>query len=389
MNKNKKYILGAFSIALLSVLSGCGESEKGASSEVNFLSQAPVAIIDGISQDNEMIILNGSSSYDTDGTIVKWVWQTNDRVGIESSSPISKISWVAPGTYVVKLNVYDNDGMRDEAVTTFTVAPSSPKPVYVPKPTPPVKPPKPTEPPITEDPIEPPEDPTEPPTPVKPPKPTEPKNLPPIADAGDTKSITSGESVTLDGSRSSDPDGNIVKYEWSNEATGISAEGESVTINSLPEGAHVFILKVTDDRGATDDDMTTVSVATKPINNPPVARTDGDTGLEVFVGETKTLSVSGVKSTDDGKIMPLTYLWEMSNLNGGDGLVIDNATSQNASISISCNNNVPIKECISTESGTNICNFEIQLTVNDGEFSSTDKAGITIGYSCHNRPPLS
>jgi hypothetical protein len=41
-----------------------------------------------------------------------------------------------------------------------------------------------------------------------------PANLPPEADAGQDQRVRSGETVTLDGSSSIDPDDDIVAYEW-------------------------------------------------------------------------------------------------------------------------------------------------------------------------------
>ena len=39
-------------------------------------------------------------------------------------------------------------------------------------------------------------------------------NVPPTADAGPDRSVSEGETVMLDGSNSSDEDGSIVSYEW-------------------------------------------------------------------------------------------------------------------------------------------------------------------------------
>ncbi|HHT9132863.1 MAG TPA: PKD domain-containing protein, partial [Candidatus Tripitaka californicus] len=52
-------------------------------------------------------------------------------------------------------------------------------------------------------------------------------NLPPVASAGPEQWVIYGEKVTLDGSHSLDPDGNIVSYEW-NLGDGESASGPRV-----------------------------------------------------------------------------------------------------------------------------------------------------------------
>jgi len=83
-------------------------------------------------------------------------------------------------------------------------------------------------------------------------------NLPPIADAGDDQSVTAGTTVALDGSASSDPDGNTpLTYGWAQ--TG----GPSVTLSdasaisptfTAPSSATVltFTLAVTDAQGLAD-----------------------------------------------------------------------------------------------------------------------------------------
>jgi len=91
-------------------------------------------------------------------------------------------------------------------------------------------------------------------------------NIAPIADAGNEKSITVGETANLNGSASSDPDGTISQYTWTqvsgpstptiNSSTSAQA---SVTIQT--SGTYVFKLTVKDNDGAIATDEVTVSVA--------------------------------------------------------------------------------------------------------------------------------
>ncbi len=88
-------------------------------------------------------------------------------------------------------------------------------------------------------------------------------NQPPVADAGADQTVADSdgdgvESVTLDGSGSSDADGNIVSYVWTQGATQI-ATGQNPAVN-LSTGTHSITLTVTDDDGASAVDTVTVAV---------------------------------------------------------------------------------------------------------------------------------
>jgi len=85
----------------------------------------------------------------------------------------------------------------------------------------------------------------------------------PVADAGLDQAVTDEnndgkEEVTLDGSGSTDSDGNIVSYIWSEGGLQIAA-GIKPTVN-LSTGTHSIILTVTDDEGLTDTDTVTIKV---------------------------------------------------------------------------------------------------------------------------------
>jgi len=94
-------------------------------------------------------------------------------------------------------------------------------------------------------------------------------NQAPVADAGPAMTVSSDStgsgSVTLDGSRSIDFDGEIVSYSWSENDTEL-ATGENPTI-SLTAGMHIIKLTVTDDSGASDADMINVNVSGNYLDN--------------------------------------------------------------------------------------------------------------------------
>jgi subtilisin family serine protease/subtilase family serine protease len=88
-------------------------------------------------------------------------------------------------------------------------------------------------------------------------------NLRPVASAGADQTVTDTngdgvESVTLDGSASSDPDGSIVSYEWREGSTVLSLDASPSIFLSI--GAHTLTLHVTDDGGATGTDTVVVTI---------------------------------------------------------------------------------------------------------------------------------
>lgn len=100
------------------------------------------------------------------------------------------------------------------------------------------------------------------------------ENAPPIADAGpDLRlecALPEGVMATLDGSASTDPDGDPLTYAW-NELGNPLASGATPTIK-LGLGVHTITLIVADGNGATDTD--TVAVTVKDTTPPELTLAD-------------------------------------------------------------------------------------------------------------------
>lgn len=77
-----------------------------------------------------------------------------------------------------------------------------------------------------------------------------------VISPGGTLSLTTGDSVTLSGSDSTDADGYIASYSWS---TG--ASGETLTLQPASAGTQTITLTVTDDQGATSSSTVTLVVS--------------------------------------------------------------------------------------------------------------------------------
>jgi len=129
-------------------------------------------------------------------------------------------------------------------------------------------------------------------------------NEPPVADAGEDKNVVEGTTVILDGSGSSDPDGDIAAYQWTQtEGTAVAlsdstaAQPSFTASDTWTEGETLtFELTVEDAEGLEDSDTCTVTVhdtveppPIPPVNEPPVA----DAGEDQAVSEGTTVTLDG------------------------------------------------------------------------------------------------
>ncbi len=141
----------------------------------------------------------------------------------------------------------------------------------------------------------------------------EPPNMPPVANAGADRTVRSGATVQLDGSQSSDPEGQPLAFAW-NVAMGDvtldapdSARPSFVAPTVEASTAIVVRLTVDDGSGGTATDDVTITVepeGTVAENQPPVA--NAGAARSVGVGSAVVLDASG--STDpDGDA--LTFAW--------------------------------------------------------------------------------
>ncbi|MFO7587438.1 MAG: PKD domain-containing protein [Gemmatimonadota bacterium] len=138
-------------------------------------------------------------------------------------------------------------------------------------------------------------------------------NLPPVANAGADAAFTDidgdeEQQVTLDGSASTDPDGTIEIFRWT-DAQGEFVAGGPIATPALPVGPHVITLTVTDDDGASDTDQVTITVQEQPANAPPVADAGTDQTVVDNDGDgSEQVTLDGSASSDaDGEINLWTW----------------------------------------------------------------------------------
>jgi len=222
-------------------------------------------------EEGASVTLNAGSSSDPDGDALSYTWTQTSGPSVSLSNPSAETaSFTAPdvdadSNLVFEVTVSDGNGATATDTVTITVqnvtAPES-------------------------------------------------DNRPPSADAGEDQTVDERATVQLDADGSTDPDGDILTYNWTQTA------GRSVTLSeplfSAPtftaptvteETTLTFRTRARDGNGGTDTD--TVNITVLPVNDPPAA----DAGPDKTVDSGATVNLDASASTDpEGD--SLSYEWE-------------------------------------------------------------------------------
>ncbi|MGB0748985.1 MAG: PKD domain-containing protein, partial [Magnetospiraceae bacterium] len=269
----------------------------------------------------ETVTLDGSASVDPDGGAIAYRWDligapegtTATLTDAETANPTLIPDLV--GTYVVQLIVNDGDYDSPPATVVITV-----------------------------------------------------ENQMPLADAGPDAAVYVGDTAFLDGSGSSDPDGDALTYAWvlSATPTGSSATPsglDTATPSIIPDirGDYVFDLTVTDSLGASATDSVTVST----LNRAPVAEAGAD--QTVSAGATVTLDATASLDPDQDT---LTYAWTFTEKPQGSSAGFTAPTTA-------------VTQFTADLPGV----YVAQVTVHDGDASASDTVAITA-VQIGNQPPV-
>ena len=147
-----------------------------------------------------------------------------------------------------------------------------------------------------------------------------------MANAGADQAVQTHASVSLNGSASSDPDGSIQGYQWTQTAgtsvqlAGAATAHPTFTAPTVTSGSVTltFRLTVTDNQGLTSSDTCQVRVDALP-NQAPVA----NAGANQTVVSQSHVTLNGSGSRDpEGQ--PLTYHWVQTS---GTGVSLSNANT--------------------------------------------------------------
>ncbi len=247
---------------------------------------------------SEPVSLNGGASADPDGTIVGFAW-SEGGVALGTGTVLNHNFTV--GTHTVTLTVTDNGGATAADTVVVTISP----------------------------------------------------NQPPVSAAGPDQTITDvddngTESVTLDGSGSSDPDGTLVSFAWSE--AGLPLGTGAVLIQLFAVGTHTVTLTVTDNGGATSAASLTVTIlpAPPPDTTPPVVSVTSPLEGAVVSGivtitatATDDVAVTQVEFLVDGIVIatdaaaPYSAAWDVDQVAVGVYILTARATDSSNNVGTS------------------------------------------------------
>ena len=273
----------------------------------------------------DTVTLNASESRDEDGDTLTYTWslsaQPDGSSAVLADSDTVKPTFVADteGEYTAELIV--NDGQVDSEPATVTVTATV-------------------------------------------------ANSPPVANAGADQSVKTGEPVNLDGSASTDADGDLLTYQWAlTEQPGGSvaslSDANTVDPSFTPDvdGEYVLTLTVSDGEATGVADQVTVTAATP--NSAPTAGAGED--QSVFVTDAVTLNGSASADPDGDALL---YSWRFVSRPAGSSAALQNAETVNPTFTADVEGD-----------------FVIELLVGDGELDS-DPDTVTVNATNANVKPV-
>lgn len=186
-------------------------------------------------------------------------------------------------------------------------------------------------------------------------------NTAPVANAGTNQNISTGSTVSLDGSASTDPENDTLTYVWSfsSRPAGSAAaltDADTATPTFVADVSGQYDIQLVVKDGQADSDPDNVTVVAASGNSAPVANAGPD--QNVSTGNTVTLDGSGSSDADADTI---TYNWTFASRPSGSSATLSDATAATPTFTADLDGD-----------------YVVQLMVNDGTVdSATDQVSIT------------
>lgn len=204
-------------------------------------------------------------------------------------------------------------------------------------------------------------------------------NQDPVADAGVNFSITEGVSGQLNGTNSSDPDGDSLTFSWaqlSGPSISLSGSTTSMPTFTAPQVSSatdaVFELTVNDGNGGSDTDTVTVTILDSSINNPPTA----SAGDDFYTAHGSLTQLDGTQSSDpDGD--PLTFSWVQ--ISGANTVTITNASTSTPTFTAPGTDDTLTFELTVDDGNGNFSNDFVTVTVNATGQPDSGQSGSSGG----------
>ncbi|MBD3768368.1 MAG: hypothetical protein IE928_10575, partial [Gammaproteobacteria bacterium] len=272
-------------LVLLSTLTACGgggssssSSDSSAPTPTNTVPTANAGVDQNV-QTGVLVTLNGGDSTDADGDQITFLWTITDQPDgasaalSDTESAMPRFTPDLDGQYRILLSVSDGSlSATDEVVVTSATA-----------------------------------------------------NSAPVANAGVDQNVATGSTVILDGTQSTDSDGDPINYTWSITT---KPQGSAATLSATSvanpsftpdlDGEYIVSLVVND--GTVNSLEDTVKITSAFVNSAPIAKVSAS-ALSVITGDVAFLD-GNLSSDADGD--QLTYKWSFVSKPTGSNAALNN-----------------------------------------------------------------
>ncbi|AWL12857.1 Chitinase [Saliniradius amylolyticus] len=198
-------------------------------------------------------------------------------------------------------------------------------------------------------------------------------NRTPVANAGLDQTVTTPATIILDGSASSDPDGDALSYSWTQTAGSAVSLSDTAAASPSFDAAEVsatetlsFELTVSDGALSASDVVSVTLEPAQSSNTAPVANAGSD--QQATSGDSVILSAASSSDADGDS---LSYQWQQT---GGTLVSLAGAAQAEAQFTAP------------TVSANETLTF--MVTVSDGDKSDTDSVIVTVAPSGSNSAPV-